>query len=278
MIQLGKIQKLQIERMTDFGAYLSEKPGDESAVLLPKKQLKEGDDIGSEIEVFVYRDSKDRLIATVNTPKITVGDVADLTVKEVTKIGAFLDMGLERDLLLPYKEQTYEIKTGDEVLVAMYIDKSNRLAATMKVYERLSTQSPYKAEDEVTGLVYEISRNFGAFVAVDRKYSALIPAREFSGEVKAGDTIEARVTRVKEDGKLDISVRKKAYLQMDDDGKAILELLNEHGGKLPFTDKASPELIKDECSMSKNAFKRAVGHLMKQGLVEIVKDGILLKK
>lgn len=277
MIQLGKIQKLQIERMADFGAYLSENAGDENAVLLPKKQLKEDDVIGSSVEVFVYRDSKDRLIATVNMPKITVGNIAVLTVKEVTKIGAFLDMGLERDLLLPYKEQTYSVNTGDEVLVAMYIDKSNRLAATMKVYERLATDSPYKIDDEVSGLVYEVSRNFGAFVAVDRKYSALIPAREFSGEVKPGDIINARVTRVKEDGKLDLSIRKKAYLQMEDDGKVLLDMLKQRGGSLPFSDKASPEIIKQECGMSKNAFKRAVGHLMKEGLVEIGSDTIKLK-
>ncbi|MCR5777689.1 MAG: S1 RNA-binding domain-containing protein [Lachnospiraceae bacterium] len=277
MIQLGKIQKLQIERMADFGAYLSENAGDENAVLLPKKQLKEDDTIGSSVEVFVYRDSKDRLIATVNMPKITVGNIAVLTVKEVTKIGAFLDMGLERDLLLPYKEQTYTVNTGDEVLVAMYIDKSNRLAATMKVYERLATDSPYKIDDEVSGLVYEVSRNFGAFVAVDRKYSALIPAREFSGEVKPGDIINARVTRVKEDGKLDLSIRKKAYLQMEDDGKVLLDMLKARGGSLPFSDKASPEIIKQECGMSKNAFKRAVGHLMKEGLVEIGSDTIKLK-
>lgn len=277
MIQLGKIQKLQIERMADFGAYLSENAGDENAVLLPKKQLKEDDVIGSSVEVFVYRDSKDRLIATVNMPKITVGNIAVLTVKEVTKIGAFLDMGLERDLLLPYKEQTYSVNTGDEVLVAMYIDKSNRLAATMKVYERLATDSPYKIDDEVSGLVYEVSRNFGAFVAVDRKYSALIPAREFSGEVKPGDIINARVTRVKEDGKLDLSIRKKAYLQMEDDGKVLLDMLKQRGGSLPFSDKASPEIIKQECGMSKNAFKRAVGHLMKDGLVEIGSDTIKLK-
>lgn len=277
MIQLGKIQKLQIERMADFGAYLSENAGDENAVLLPKKQLKEDDVIGSSVEVFVYRDSKDRLIATVNMPKITVGNIAVLTVKEVTKIGAFLDMGLERDLLLPYKEQTYSVNTGDEVLVAMYIDKSNRLAATMKVYERLATDSPYNIDDEVSGLVYEVSRNFGAFVAVDRKYSALIPAREFSGEVKPGDIINARVTRVKEDGKLDLSIRKKAYLQMEDDGKVLLDMLKQRGGSLPFSDKASPEIIKQECGMSKNAFKRAVGHLMKEGLVEIGSDTIKLK-
>ena len=277
MINLGEIQKLQIEREADFGVYLSEKKGDKEVVLLPRKQVREGAKPGDEVEVFVYRDSKDRLIATVNEPAVTVGKAAVLKVKQVTKIGAFLDMGLERDLLLPYHEQTYTIHEGDEVIVAMYVDKSNRLAATMKVYEYLSKESPYKAEDEVEGLVYEVSRNFGAFVAVDKKYSALIPAREFSGEAKPGDIVHARVTGVKEDGKLDLSIRKKAYLQLNDDGEKLIEMLKERGGKFPFTDKADPELIKEECHMSKNAFKRAIGHLMKQGLVEIGKSEIKLK-
>ena len=201
-----------------------------------------------------------------------------LKVCQVNKVGAFLDMGLERDLLLPYHEQTYAVREGDELLVAMYIDKSKRLAATMKVYDYLDKSSPYKADEEVEGLVYEISRNFGAFVAVDMKYSGLIPAREFSGEVKCGETVKARITGVKEDGKLDLSVRKKAYLQMNEDAEAILELIRERKGHLDFSDKASPELIKAECSMSKNAFKRAVGHLMKEGIVTISPDGIDLIK
>ncbi len=278
MIKLGEIQTLGIERKVDFGAYLSAAKGDEEVVLLPAKQLPDDAEVGDGVEVFIYRDSKDRLIATTNTPMLTVGKIAVLKVCQVNKVGAFLDMGLERDLLLPYHEQTYTVREGDEVLVTMYIDKSNRLAASMKVYEYLEKDSPYKTDDEVEGLVYEISRNFGAFVAVDRKYSGLIPAREFSGEVKCGDIVKLRVTGVKEDGKLDLSVRKKAYLQMNEDADAILELIRERNGHLDFTDKASPELIKDECSMSKNAFKRAVGHLMKEGLVSISPDGIDLVK
>ena len=278
MIKLGEIQLLGIERIVEFGAYLSAHKGDEEVVLLPIKQLPGGAEPGDGVEVFVYRDSKDRLIATTNTPVITVGKMAALRVSQINKVGAFLDMGLERDLLLPYHEQTYEIHEGDEVLVTMYIDKSKRLAASMKVYEYLDKDSPYKVDDEVEGLVYEISRNFGAFVAVDKRYSGLIPAREFSGEVKAGDFVKLRVTGVKEDGKLDLSVRKKAYLQMNEDADAILELIKERKGHLEFNDKASPEIIKDECSMSKNAFKRAVGHLMKEGIVQISPDGIDLVK
>jgi len=273
MIEPGKKQRLRIKRIVSQGAYLSEKEAEgdrrKEEVLLPGKQIPPGAKTGDEVDVFIYRDSEDRLISTTAEPYITLDGVGRLKVKEVTKIGAFLDMGLERDLLLPYSEQTYEVRPDIYVLVRMYVDKSGRLAASMKVYDHLALDSPYKADDEVDGLVYEVSRNFGAFVAVDNKYSALIPAREYDGQVKAGDHIRARVTRVLEDGKLNLSVRKKAYLQLDIDGKVIMDYLKAQDGVIPFTDKADPTLIKECFHMSKAAFKRAVGHLMKEGKVEI---------
>lgn len=279
MIELGRIQSLKIERIVSQGAYLSDGkvkdlPGDHE-VLLPKKQLPPGKDTGDDVEVFIYRDSEDRLIATVNKPFITLDETARLRVRETGKIGTFLDMGLERDLLLPFAEQTYRPDNGSYVLVSMYVDKSGRLAATMKVYDHLLTDSPYKTDDEVKGIVYEVSKNFGAFVAVDDRYSALIPAKEFGGEVKPGDFITARVSKVHEDGKLDLSVRKKAYLQLDDDGAVIMDYLDSHDGRIGFNDKADPELIKERFHMSKAAFKRAVGHLMKNKKVKITDSDIL---
>lgn len=276
-MKLGEIQILKIVKKQDFGVYLAKDGAGkamEERVLLPAKQVPAGAGIGDEIEVFIYRDSKDRLIATTTRPKLTLGGFADLKVAQVGQIGAFLDMGLERDLLLPFKEQTYRVKEGDSVLVAMYIDKSNRLAATMKVYHMLRNDSPYKAGDDVSGIVYEISDNFGAFVAVDRMYSARIPKKEFSGECKAGDVIKGRVTRVLEDGRLDISIRDKAYIQIEADARALLDALEEFGGVLPFSDKANPEVIKRELHMSKNAFKRAAGSLYKKGVVRIEENCI----
>ncbi len=288
MLKLGEKQKLKIVRIVSQGAYLadpSEAEGEGNTpsgrpeeVLLTGKQIPEGAVAGDLVEVFIYRDSSDRLISTTAEPLITLHRVERLEVKEVTKIGAFLDMGLERDLLLPYKEQTCEIKEGNYVLVAMYADKSGRLAATQKVYEYLSTDPPYREGDEVDGLVYEISRNFGAFIAVDNIYSGLIPAKEYDGSLKAGQRIRARVSRILPDGKLDLSVRKKAYMQMDIDGKAILDHLRNGDGKIPFTDKADPEIIKKTFNMSKAAFKRAVGHLMKEGKVKITSDSIQLSE
>lgn len=274
MIRLGEVQKLHIVKKVEFGVYLSDEPGDGEKVLLPKKQVPEQAGAGDVVEVFVYRDSKDRLIATTNIPKLTLGEVARVRVAQVGKVGAFLDWGLEKDLLLPYKEQTKRVSEGEECLAALYIDKSNRLCATMNVYPYLSADSPYKKDDRVKGTVYEISDNFGAFVAVDDKYSGLIPKKELYGEVKIGDTTEARVTDVKEDGRLSLSIREKAYLQIDTDAQKIMDIINSFDGVLPFTDKASPEVIKRETQMSKNEFKRAVGRLLKEGKIRITERAI----
>lgn len=278
MIELGKKQTLEVVKKVEFGVYLAEEAESTDKVLLPKKQVPEGADYGTKIEVFIYRDSKDRLIATTAEPKLTLGEAGLLKVKEVGKIGAFLDYGLEKDLFLPFKQQTKKVSPGEEVLVAMYIDKSDRLCATMNVYEYLKKDSPYQKEDMVKGTVYEISRNFGAFVAVDNQYSALIPAKEFHGEYGIGDEVEARVTAVKPDGKLDLSIRRKAYLQVEQDAEHVMQVIEEFEGVLPFNDKVSPEIIQREFQMSKNAFKRAVGKLYKEGKIEITENRILKVK
>lgn len=268
---LGKKQRLMAVKKVEFGMYLGNR---EERVLLPAKQVPAGLEIGDPVEVFLYKDSSDRLIATTREPKITLGEVKALKVADTGKIGAFLDWGLEKDLLLPFKEQTARVRKGDEVLVGLYIDKSGRLCGTMKVYDLLRTDSPYKKDDHVEGIIYEISDRFGVFVAVDDCYSALIPRREAFGDLKVGDRIACRVVQVKPDGKMDLSVREKAYLQMDADADKIIARMEEYGGSLPFTDKADPELIAKEFGMSKNAFKRAVGRLLKAGRVRITEKRI----
>ena len=188
-----------------------------------------------------------------------------------------MDWGLEKDLFLPYKEQIGTLYEGDEVLVRLYIDKSSRLCASMKeLYERMALDSPYQTGDLVTGRVYEFSNNFGAFVAVDDCYSALIPKHEDHSFLRIGDVVEARVSGVKPDGKLDLTLRQKAHLQMDQDAAAVLVVLQEYGGVLPFNDKASPEIILREMKMSKSAFKRAVGRLYKERRIEITDHSIRL--
>ena len=276
MITLGKKQKLVIAKELDFGVYLGEEENAKMGerVLLPAKQVPKGAGRGDEIEVFIYKDSSDRLIATTRTPALQLGELALLPVAQVGKIGAFLKWGLEKDLLLPYREQKGKVREGDAVLVALYVDKSDRLCATMRVYPYLKQNSPYVLGDEVTGRVYDISDNFGVFVAVDNCYSGLIPKKEAQGTYVIGQELKCRVTEVKEDGKLNLSSRKKAYLQMEDDGQQILEELEKRGGLLPFDDKASPELIKETFGMSKAAFKRAVGHLMKEKKIALANGKI----
>ena len=269
-MRLGEKQVLTVVKKVDFGVYLG---SDEERVLLPKKQVPEGIEVGDPVEVFLYKDSSDRMIATTKEPKLTLGNLAVLEVVDVGRIGAFLDWGLEKDLLLPFKEQTTKVEKGDRCLVSLYIDKSGRLCATMKVYPLLRTDSPYKKDDTVCGTVYEISRDFGVFVAVDDRFSALIPRREVYGRMYIGQQIEARVAAVKADGKLDLSVRGRIPEQMDADAQKIMDRIEKSGGGLPFTDKADPERIRDEFGMSKAAFKRAVGRLLKQGKIRIDEKG-----
>ena len=174
MIQLGEKQKLKVVKKVDFGVYLAEESQSETRVLLPARQVPQGTEPGDEIEVFIYKDSKDRIISTTQEPRLKLGEFAPLTVLSVQKIGAFLDWGLEKDLFLPYKEQMGKVQEQDEILVRLYIDKSRRLCASMNdIYELLSTGSPYKTGDVVQGRVYEFSGNFGTFVAVDDKYSEI---------------------------------------------------------------------------------------------------------
>ena len=279
MLKLGEKQILEVVKKVEFGVYLAEskEAALEEKVLLPMKQVPQGASVGDEIEVFIYKDSKDRMIATTNEPMVLKGQTAVLKVVQVNRVGAFLYWGLEKDLFLPYKEQTKPVQVGDECIVSLYIDKSKRLCATMKVYPYLRLDSPYQKNDKVTGMVYEISENFGAFVAVDNCYSALIAKKEMTTQLKVGDVVSARVASIKKEGKLDLSLREKAYIQMSVDADKIMKKMEGNGGVLPFTDKASPELIKEQMDMSKNEFKRAVGNLLKAGKIQIGENEIRWK-
>lgn len=275
MIELGKIQILEVIRQTPNGVYLNtrlEKSGED--ILLPKNQVAQDTKVGDELEAFVYRDSEDRLIATLKKPKITLGELAVLKVAETTKIGAFLEWGLEKDLLLPFKEQETQVEKGDECLVALYVDNSNRLCATMKIYNLLSSESPYKNNDRVRGIVYSINMQYGYFVAVDNKYHGLILDKEAYGTFKVGETVEARVKKVRSDGKLELSVRDAAYKEIEGDAEKIMKLMKLRNGKLMLNDSSSPEIINAELGMSKKAFKRAVGRLLKEGAIKITDEGI----
>ena len=276
MIEIGKWQTLQVIRSKDFGVYLAEKQGDSDAVLLPRKQVPEGLKAGGEIEVFVYLDSSDRPIATVNKPLITLHEIKRLRVASVSKIGAFMDWGLEKDILMPFKEMFGKVREGKEYLVYMYMDKSNRPCVSMRLYEHLATDSPYNKGDQVSGYVYQISEKLGALVAVDDKYQGLIPKQELHKKVYIGDTLTLRVSEVREDGKLNLSLGQAAYKQIEEDSEMVYEAILSYDGVLPFTDKASPEIIEREMGLSKNAFKRAVGRLLKEKRIEIHEHSIVI--
>lgn len=277
MIELGKVQKLEVIRKIEFGLYLNTKDSkDDDDILLPIKQVPEGITIGDEVEVFVYRDSKDRVIATTKKPKLVVGEVEVLRVVETTRIGAFLDWGLEKDLLLPFREQVGKVEKGREYLVGLYVDKSNRLCATMKTNKILSSNSPYKVDDRVHGIIYRINKDMGAFVAVDNKYDAMIPKKELYWTYQIGDKIEARVTKVRDDGKLALSLREKGQIQTDEDVIYVLTKMIKNGGVLMLNDNSSPDEIKDQLNMSKSAYKKVIGRLLKDKKIELIKNGVKL--
>lgn len=276
-VEIGKFNNMKVAQLTKGGALLVSGPKDSQGITLPNKQLPSGLKIGDNIKVFVYRDSEDKLTATTKSPIAQVGDLALLKAVSVTKIGAFFDWGLEKDVFMPFKEITYKIIPGQRYLVALYIDKSDRVCATSKIYSYLNSNSPYKVDDEVEGVVYNVVDEVGAFVAVNNRYYGLIPKTEVYQAVTPGDTINVRVIRVREDGKLDLSLRKKAYKQMSTDAQKILKVLEHQKGFLPLNDESSPEAIKLRLGMSKSSFKRALGNLLRANKVVQVKEGIKIK-
>ncbi len=278
MFKLGATQTLSVVKKSIHGVYLEAMDNDEKSaqVLLPTNQVTDNMLPGSLVDVFIYRDSDDRLIATTITPKLVMGQFTLLEVKEVNDIGAFLDWGLSKDLFLPYKEQKRELCAGDKVFCTLYIDKSGRLCATTRVYDLLYNNHSYQTGDTVSGTVFDINERLGAFIAVDNKYLALLPTHLSNTSVSIGDTVTATIMEVKEDGKITLKMREAAHIQMDTDAALILEKLKENGGYLPYHDKSSPDEIQAAFGFGKKAFKRAIGRLYKERRIIIEKEGIRL--
>lgn len=270
-MKIGTWNELQIDRIKTVGAYLTDGRED---VLLPRNQLPKDAREGDMITCFIYRDSEDRPIATLKKPLIEMGQIRTLEAKSVTNIGAFMDWGLERDLFLPFKEQTAKVVKGKSYPVRLYLDKTGRLSCSMRLYEHLEKDPPYKKGDHAKGIVYQVKPGFGAFVAVEDRYSGLIHASELYDRISVGDQVDVRIVEVREDGKMDLSLRDSIPKQMNADAEMVYGIIESYGGTLPFTDKADPELIREEFGLSKNAFKRAVGHLLKEKKVEITEDSI----
>lgn len=296
MIQLGKMQTLEVLRMTSIGAYIGE-PADPLAVfqktpatntssltdikdvLLPANEIKTPLKEGDSVRAFIYLDSQDRPVASLKEPVLAIGKIALLEVSDVNKMGAFLEWGYPKQLFLPFKEQTAKLQPGDHVLVTLYVDRSGRLCATMKLYHHLRLDSDYRLSDRVHGTVYETDGRHGAYVAVDDLFSGMIPTKELIRQVSVGDHLTLRVSRVLEDGKLELSMREPGYLQIHIDSDVILaELAKAPNGFLPYNDASGAATIKERFRMSKNSFKRAIGHLMKENKLEITEKGIKLIK
>lgn len=280
MYKLGKTQRLIIKRITSIGAFLGETidSDDKDDILIPKKYLRKNKEVGDSLEVFIYKDNQNRPIATSKKPKAEVGDLALLQVVDTTKIGAFLDWGLDKDLLLPFEEQVGQIKKYDYHLVGVYIDKSERLTATMKVDDYFANDGKIKEDDWVDGIIYAYDSAYGAFILVEGKYNGMLHQDEITGVPKVGDNIRLRVKNVKEDGKLDLTYNNRAHVELNKDANLIYKTLADNGGYLKVNDKSDPKLIRSIFNMSKSQFKRSIGRLYKQRKINITKDGIKLLK
>jgi len=277
MMIIGEYNKLKVSKKVEFGYYLEDSFGDE--VLLPNSaakghEIKEGD----KLEVFIYRDSKDRLISTLKKPLITVGEIAYLEVVSQNNIGAFVNIGLERDLFVPLREQGFKLKEGKKYLFYMYVDKTDRLAGTTRIDSHLAIaeEGKYKSSDEVNVIVYDTCENGTLNVMVDEKYRGLILANEHFDYIYPGEEIQARVKIIYEDGTIGITTRKKRLDEREVLTEKILKHLKENGGFMSFNDKSSSEDIKKEFNTSKNYFKMTLGGLMKQKLITQDKEGTRL--
>ncbi len=277
MFEVGKVQKAYINRLSEYGAFLSDEVNGEQEILLPKKFLEKGLDINDELEVFIYHDSEQRLTATTQKPIIQVGEIGLLKCVGKIKAGYFLNNGIDKDVFLPYNEAKSQLTQGTKYLVMMYLDTSGQLVTTMKIYNHLETNAGYTVNQHVVGTVYDV-KDMGAFVAVDNKYHGFIPSHEVYREIKAGAKIEARITKIRDDGKLNLSIKQKAAVQIHSDVDVLTEHLNKSGGYLPLNDESDPEEIKRVLNMSKRAFKRAVGVMLKEGKLQILEDGVKLMK
>jgi len=276
MFETAKYQTLEISHQVDFGLYLKEHEGVE-VVLLPKKEMPAEFEIGDEIDVYVYRDSEDRLIATTKQDLPEVGEIRVYEVIEVTKIGGFMNWGLTKDLFVPYSQQRVKVKVGRKYLASIYVDKSDRICATTYVGKFLRTDHEYEQGDAIKGTIFRVRDDFGAIIAVDNKYLALLPKDQIHAQLKSGDEISGFVARVIEDGKIDFSIGKAAYLQRTDDADVIYDRIDKYDGWLKLNDKSTPEKIEAEFGMSKKAFKRALGNLLKQNKISMDADGIKKK-
>ncbi|MDF2928269.1 S1-like domain-containing RNA-binding protein [Anaerospora sp.] len=268
----GDVVTLPVARVSDLGAFLNAGTGNTSDdILLHKAQQLTDVKIGEEITVYLYKDPKGRLTASMKLPKMKEGQVAHVTVINTTRDGAFVDIGAERGVFMPFAGMRGRLRTGDKVWVKLYRDKSDRLAVTMEVENEMRLASKpavgVAIGDLVTGSVYNFTEE-GAFLITEERFIAFLHNSEVVTRPKVGETITARITFIREDGRLNVSMRPVKEEAMDQDAEALLKYLRQRSGKMPYSDESAPELIKEKFNLSKSAFKRALGRLLKGGFIE----------
>lgn len=274
MLEVGKVNHMVVKKLSSIGIYLASEYGE---ILMPAKYVPDGVYPGAEIQAFVYLDSEDRLIATTLRPKAQVGDFALLSVKDTNAVGAFLDWGLEKDLLVPYSEQIRPMQVGEAHLVRVYLDGSERIAASAKISKFLEPRAKgLKPGDEVEVQIYEFT-DLGAKVIINGRYPGLLFKSELFGRYRVGDKTKGYVAKVREDGKIDLTLRKGGTQELAAGKEVVLGALRDSGGFLAVGDKSSPERIAELFRMSKKTFKTAIGNLYKEGVIEILPDGIRLR-
>lgn len=274
MIQIGNYNQLAIARITPSGAVFKSDEGD---VLLPLRLLPKGAEVGTLLDVFVYVDSDGRLTATTKKPRAVVGELAFLTVKETTTVGSFLDWGLEKDLLLPFGEQTEPVRRGDRVLVWVYLHDSGRIAASAKLEKFIKPVDDGLSEGEEVDLLVYACTDLGAKVIINNRFGGLIFHTELVVKPACGERLRGYVKKIRDDGKVDVTLRKGGALEAEKDREIILAALAAHNGFLPLTDKSPPEAVAGLLRLSKKSFKKAVGGLYKEGAVSMTPDGIRLR-
>ena len=277
MVELGKLNTLKVIKFVDFGLYLD--GGGDGEILLPVRNVPAGIMVGDELEVFIYLDSEDMIIATTETPKAMVGEFAVLKVVEVNQIGAFLDWGLPKDLLVPFGEQQKPMENGQSYVVYLYIDQaSERIAATTKLDKHLAESSPYFKEQQPVDLLICGRTDLGYKAVVNGFATGLIFNTEVFKPIKYGQKMKGYIKRIREDNKLDLCLQLANREALDELSQKIMRFLEKQGGTSALTDKSRPEDIAAQFAVSKSSYKKAIGKLYKQRLIVINKDNISLVK
>ncbi len=275
MLRIGEYNTLPVVKEVEFGCYLR---ADDEEILLPAKYVPQGTKLGDELNVFIYTDSEDRLIATTRRPKVTVGEFAALEVVDVADFGAFLDMGLEKDLLVPKKEQRPRMKKGETYVVRVYRDKqTERMAATAKLEPFLKKAGRFlKKSQRVEIMVYDRS-DLGLSVIVNGQFQGMVFGSDIYGEPKIGEVLSGFIKNIRPDGKLDISLKPLGKGALREHCDTVLRVLREAGGSLPHHYKSTPEAINETFAMSRKAFKSALTTLIDEGLITVDENGTRLK-